>query len=98
MSLARRQFRRERKKRLGWPSMIEAGHHPARADDVRFDRRPVREIAGRFDAVADSERGVEAILGSRAAVHLPLKKRAMNCSGVIDFGLYPAFVSGSKCA
>ena len=47
---------------------IEAGNHAARADDVRLDRRPVREVGGRFDSVADSECGVEAILGSRADV------------------------------
>ena len=43
---------------------MEAGHHAARADDVRLDRRPVCKIGGGFDAVTDSERGVEVILGS----------------------------------
>jgi hypothetical protein len=42
---------------------IETGDHAARANDVRV---PVREITESFDAVADSECGVEAILGSGA--------------------------------
>ena len=46
---------------------IEAGYHAARTDEVRLDRRPVREVGGGFDALADSECGVEAILGSLRA-------------------------------